>query len=111
VSEGDDEGNVAVGAQGEPVGPLDESSAPEGGTEAEGGPVSVTESVPGTAPATDTLEDGSATSAELRPASAVLGVSAESLPLTGLGVAAMFLAGFLLLSTGTVVRRGRFAAG
>jgi hypothetical protein len=73
--------------------------------------VSVTESIPGTAPATDTLEDGSANSAELRPASAVLGVSAESLPLTGLGVAAMFLAGFLLLSTGTVVRRGRFAAG
>jgi hypothetical protein len=110
VSDGDEGGSLAVAAEGEPVGPVDEDPA-DGGTGAQNGPVSVIESVPATGPAADTVEDGSSTSAELRPVSAVLGVSAESLPLTGFGLAATFLAGLLLLSSGAVVRRGGFAAG
>jgi LPXTG-motif cell wall-anchored protein len=71
----------------------------------------VTESVPGLGPGTDTLEDGGSPSAGLRPVSAVLGVSAESLPLTGLGVTLLFLTGLMLLSSGAVLRRRSVAAG
>jgi hypothetical protein len=113
ASAGDDgataaDGDVAVGAEGEPIGDLGGSSSP--GTGAQGGPVAVTESIPDTGPA-DLLSDGSSTSASLRPVSAVLGAAAESLPLTGLGLLGLLLAGLTLLSSGAALRRGSVAAG
>jgi hypothetical protein len=104
-----DDGGVGVGAEGEPVGPLGGSSSPDTG--AQGGPVGVTESIPATRPATDLLRDGSSTSASLQPASAVLDTAAESLPLTGLGLVGLLLAGLTLLSGGAALRRGSVAAG
>ena len=61
-------------------------------------------------PAVDILDDSS-TSAGLEPASAVLAADAESLPLTGLAVAVLFLTGLALLSGGAALRRGSVAAG
>jgi hypothetical protein len=43
--------------------------------------------------------------------SAVLGAAAESLPVTGLGLVALLLAGLALVSSGAAVRRGSLAAG
>jgi hypothetical protein len=115
ASAGDDgaapgsDGDVGVGVQGDPVAPLDGDSSP--GTGAEGSPVGVTESISGTVPATDMLTDGSATNASLRPVAAVLDAAAESLPLTGLGLVGVLLAGLALVSSGAAVRRGSVAAG
>jgi hypothetical protein len=103
----DGDNDVATGAEGDPVAPLD------GGTGALGGPVAGLDPVDGTIPVTDVLEDGdgSSTSALLRPATSFIAAQAGDLPLTGLGLGALLLMGLLLLSSGTALRRGSVAAG
>ena len=55
--------------------------------------------------------DGSSTSAGFRLASDFTADAAGTLPLTGLGVAVLFLIGLMLLSSGTAIRRGSGAIG
>lgn len=104
ASEGDND--VAVDAEGGPVGD-------DGGTGALGGPVAGIDPLDDTTPATDVIEDGdgSSTSALLRPATSFIAAQAGELPLTGLGVGVLLLAGLLLLSSGTALRRGSGATG
>jgi hypothetical protein len=109
ISEGDSD--VGTGAQGEPLAPLDESSSPDSGTGAQGGPVGVVESVPDTVPAVDHLDGSSTSEAGPKPAAAVLGASAESLPLTGLELGLLLLMGLALVTSGAALRRGSVAAG
>jgi hypothetical protein len=59
----------------------------------------------------DDLQDGSPTSTGFRLASDFTPDAAGTLPLTGLGVAALFLIGLVLLSGGAAIRRGSVAAG
>jgi hypothetical protein len=107
ASEGDEvpatTGDTGTSAQGEPVSPLDEGGS---GTEAQGGPVGITEDGGGPDPL-----DGSSTSGGLRLASDFVADAAGPLPLTGFAVAALFLIGFALLSSGAAVRRGGVASG
>jgi hypothetical protein len=108
ASDGDDaDAPVGVGALGQPVEPVDE---PASGTVAQGDPVSVTEELSDTAPAVEFVDGGSSPGAELRTA-ALLGGGADSLPLTGLGLAAMFLIGLMLFLAGALGRRAGVAAG
>ena len=104
---GEEEGPITTGAQGEPVEPLDGDS----GTDAQGGPDAEVESGSDSGPGFDILDGGDSNGAGLQPVAAVLGARADSLPLTGLGLGALFLMGLLLLGSGIAVRRGSGATG
>jgi hypothetical protein len=77
----------------------------DGGTGARGGPVDVTESLPGGG-IVDPVGAGG-----LMLAADFTANAAGSLPLTGLGVGLLFAMGLLLLTSGGVLRRGSAAAG
>ena len=63
-------------------------------------------------PGIDVLDDvDNSPGTGLQPVAAVLGARADSLPLTGLGLGALFLMGLLLLASGIAVRRGSGATG
>jgi hypothetical protein len=99
-----DSGDTDTGAQGNPGDPIGE---PNGGVESLGD----------TVPAVDILEDGgsagdgSSTNAGFAPVAAVDLAQAGKLPLTGLGLLVLLLAGLLLVSSGAALRRGSVAAG
>jgi hypothetical protein len=77
----------------------------DGGTGARGGPVDVTESLPGGGIGDPVGAGG------LMLAADFTANAAGSLPLTGLGVGLLFAMGLLLLTSGGVLRRGSAAAG
>ncbi|MEA2408666.1 MAG: hypothetical protein QOE69_2785, partial [Thermoleophilaceae bacterium] len=103
-----DSGDTDTGAQGNPGDPIGEPNGePNGGVESLGD----------TVPAMDILEDGgsagdgSSTNAGFAPVAAVDLAQAGTLPLTGLGLLVLLLAGLLLVSSGFALRRGSVAAG
>jgi hypothetical protein len=107
ASDGDDTTAGADGDTGAQGGPVDPLTAPGAAVESLGSPT----------PAVDILEDGgsfgdgSSTSAAFVPVAAVDVAQAGSLPLTGLALLALLLAGLLLLSSGFALRRWSVAAG
>jgi hypothetical protein len=100
LSDGDD--GAGAGSPGA-TSPGDSAAAPE----SDEGSVLQADPVPDTAPAGDVLERGEADdpSGGAKPVAAVLGAQADSLPLTGLGLLALFALGLGLLSNGAALRR------